>query len=156
MLSLDVELLREFFTAFFANPKELWWRKFLAWDMTKPGQKPYSMSVFMILMFFRLFVPRILEITDKIPKTLHSNPPPKSPVPTHTSPPACSLHDPTQVSVFANWSMPVPALTLPQPQTRDHRTRVILCCPKGSLHTRYVSRYVCVSVRTLTGTGHQK
>lgn len=53
MLDLDVGLLRDFFVAFFSNPKEQWWRKFLAWDMTKPGQKPYSMSVFMILMFFR-------------------------------------------------------------------------------------------------------
>mmetsp|Transcript_13993 Transcript_13993/g.35188 ORF Transcript_13993/g.35188 Transcript_13993/m.35188 type:complete len:288 (-) Transcript_13993:21-884(-) len=53
MLGLDVALLRDFFAAFFQDPREKFWRRFLAWDMTKPGQKPYSMSVFMILMFFR-------------------------------------------------------------------------------------------------------
>ena len=67
MLSLDVQLLREFFTAFFANPKEMWWRKFLAWDMTKPGQKPYSMSVFMILMFFRLLAPDPQKAESQVP-----------------------------------------------------------------------------------------
>jgi len=79
MLSLDVQLLREFFTAFFANPKEMWWRKFLAWDMTKPGQKPYSMSVFMILMFFRLLA---LDPQKTAPQA-----------PFHV-PCLCSLHDP--------------------------------------------------------------
>mmetsp|Transcript_19578 Transcript_19578/g.46506 ORF Transcript_19578/g.46506 Transcript_19578/m.46506 type:complete len:691 (-) Transcript_19578:123-2195(-) len=53
LLDLDVRLLRDFFAAFFADPKEQMWRQFLAWDMTKPGQKPWKMSIFMILMFFR-------------------------------------------------------------------------------------------------------
>ena len=35
LLDLDVGLLREFFRAFFADPNETMWRKFLAWDMTR-------------------------------------------------------------------------------------------------------------------------
>jgi len=46
-------VLSHFSGAFFANPKERMWREFLAWNMTKPGEKPYKMSVFMILQFFR-------------------------------------------------------------------------------------------------------
>ena len=57
LLDLDLALLRDFFGAFFANPKEKMWREFLAWDMTKPGEKPYRMSVFMILQFFRGSLP---------------------------------------------------------------------------------------------------
>ena len=72
LLDLDLLLLRDFFGAFFANPKEKMWRQFLAWDMTKPGDKPYMMSVFMILQFFRGSVPL------KVP-TLH---------------PSCSQHPP--------------------------------------------------------------
>lgn len=53
LLDLDLALLRDFFGAFFANPREKAWREFLAWNMTRPGEKPYSMSVFMILQFFR-------------------------------------------------------------------------------------------------------
>ena len=33
------------------------WRKFLAWDMTRPGEKPYKMAIFMILQFFRGSLP---------------------------------------------------------------------------------------------------
>jgi len=53
LLDLDLALLRDFFGAFFANPNEKMWREFLAWNMTIPGEKPYKMSVFMILQFFR-------------------------------------------------------------------------------------------------------
>jgi len=53
LLDLDVGLLQSFFRAFFADPKETMWRKFLAWDMTRPGEKPWGMSVFMILQFLR-------------------------------------------------------------------------------------------------------
>ncbi len=35
LLDLDVVLLQSFFRAFFADPKETMWRKFLAWDMTR-------------------------------------------------------------------------------------------------------------------------
>ncbi len=35
LLDLDVQLLRSFFRAFFADPSETMWRKFLAWDMTR-------------------------------------------------------------------------------------------------------------------------
>jgi len=53
LLDLDVALLRDFFSAFFADPKEKMWRQFLAWSMTRPGEKPWKMSIFMILQFFR-------------------------------------------------------------------------------------------------------
>eukprot|EP00286_Rhodomonas_abbreviata_P001046 CAMPEP_0181288368 /NCGR_PEP_ID=MMETSP1101-20121128/294_1 /TAXON_ID=46948 /ORGANISM="Rhodomonas abbreviata, Strain Caron Lab Isolate" /LENGTH=681 /DNA_ID=CAMNT_0023392483 /DNA_START=185 /DNA_END=2226 /DNA_ORIENTATION=- len=53
LLDLDVQLLRDFFAAFFADPKEQMWRQFLAWNMTKPNQKPWKMSIFMILQFLR-------------------------------------------------------------------------------------------------------
>ena len=49
LLDLDLALLRDFFRAFFTNPRAMMWREFLAWNMTKPGEKPYKMSVFMIL-----------------------------------------------------------------------------------------------------------
>jgi len=52
LLDLDLALLRDFFRAFFTNPRAMMWREFLAWNMTKPGEKPYKMSVFMILQFF--------------------------------------------------------------------------------------------------------
>ncbi len=42
LLDLDVGLLREFFRAFFADPSETMWRKFLAWDMTRCGPKEPS------------------------------------------------------------------------------------------------------------------
>jgi len=57
LLDLDVKLLRDFFSAFFADPKEEMWRKFLAWDMTRPGEKPYTMAGFMILQFLRGSIP---------------------------------------------------------------------------------------------------
>lgn len=53
LLDLDLALLRDFFGAFFADPRDKMWREFLAWRMTNPGDKPYKMSVFMILQFFR-------------------------------------------------------------------------------------------------------
>ena len=49
LLDLDLALLRDFFRAFFTNPRAKMWREFLAWNMTQPGEKPYKMSVFMIL-----------------------------------------------------------------------------------------------------------
>ena len=39
------------------TPQEDMWRKFLAWDMTRPGEKPYKMAIFMILQFFRGSLP---------------------------------------------------------------------------------------------------
>ena len=48
-IDLDLALLRDFFGAFFADPRDKMWREFLAWRMTNPGDKPYKMSVFMIL-----------------------------------------------------------------------------------------------------------
>ena len=42
LLDLDVALLRDFFTAFFANPEEKMWRTFLAWDMTRCDPAPCS------------------------------------------------------------------------------------------------------------------
>ncbi len=40
LLDLDVGLLQSFFRAFFADPNETMWRKFLAWDMTKSAPPP--------------------------------------------------------------------------------------------------------------------
>ena len=48
LLDLDLGLLREFFRAFFADPSETMWRKFLAWDMTRCPLKKNLVNCFLL------------------------------------------------------------------------------------------------------------